>query len=136
MPGNFQSANDRDPDGVTLDRTPPSPPDRRGSPGKSGMGEMGGSPGLMALNGLEMVENGMQLIVTALPQLGMLMQGMGAMLMQLRQAVPQALAGGGGSAMGASSLLVPPPMAAMGGPPGPQMGGGMVPAGPPQTLGQ
>ena len=136
MPGQFQSSNDRDPSGVTLDRMPPSPPDRKGTTGKPGLGEMGGSPALMALNGLEMVENGMQLVATALPQLGTLVQPMSMMIMQLRQAVPQALAGGGGSAMGASPLLAPPPMAAMGGPPGPQMGGGMVPAGPPQTLGQ
>lgn len=131
MPGNFQSANDRDPDGVTLDRPPPGPPDKKGS-ARVGMGEMGGSPGLMALNGMEMIENGMQLMQTAMPQLNPLIQPMAMLLAQLRQAVPQALAGGGTQ----SALLAPPPMAAMPGGPGPQMGGGMVPPSPPQAMGQ
>lgn len=133
MPGDYQSANDRDPDGITLDRMPPGPPDKKGK-ASVGMGELGGSPGLMALNGMEQIENGMQLVATALPQLNPLLQPLGMILTQLRQAVPQALAGGGVGMQ--SSLLAPPPMAAMGGPAGPQMGGGMVPPSPPQVMGQ
>lgn len=113
MPADYQSANDRGPNQPTLDDPPPSPPEKRGKSGP-GLGEMSGSPGLMALQGLQQIENGMQLLTTGLPQLGPLIQGMAMMMARLRQAVPQAMAMGGASPLGSSSpmgspMLTPPP---------------------------
>jgi hypothetical protein len=115
----IQSANDK-PERVSVDENPPSPPDQRKGNGKlPGMGEFGKSPGLMALQGLESMENGMQLIAVAMPQMAALMGPMALMLTRLRQAVPQMIAGGGASPLGSSSMLTPPPGGPMPGPGGP-----------------
>ena len=115
MPSDYQSVSDKP---VTLDKNPPSPPEIRGSAGKSGLGEMAKSPGLMALQGLESIENGMQMITVAIPNLGPILGLMATLVTRLRQAVPQALSGGGSSPLGASSMLTPPPGSGIGAPPG------------------
>lgn len=102
--------------GVSLDAAPPLPPEatRRptlrqlsgGQPG--GLGAMAGNPGVMALEGLQMMERGAQLLSQGIPgltpQLADLIAG-------LRQAVPQQLAGsvpGGGGGGGAPVGTMPP----------------------------
>lgn len=117
----FQTVQGRAPDGVTLDKLPSGPPDVKKT-GGSGvkLGEFGSSPGLMALQGLEQIDKGFQLVVAGIPQLPPMLIQMGATwLTQLRQAVPQALGGGGGP-FPPSGILTPPPGAgvAPGAPPG------------------
>lgn len=117
MPGDYQSVSDRS-NGVSLDRMPDSPPDRSKGPEKHSLGEFGNSPGLMALRGLEQIENGLQLVTAGAPGLPPpLMQAAAIMLTQLRQAVPQALSGSR-SPMVPSGMLTPPGMGGMGAPPG------------------
>lgn len=120
MAGDYQTANDRTSDGVTLDRMPDGPPEKRKTGGDrgGGLGEFASSPGLMTLQGLEQIEKGMQLIAAGAPSTAPVIQQMAILLTQLRQAVPQALSGGR-SQFAPSGMLTPPGMMpGMGAPPG------------------
>ncbi len=118
MAGDYQSSNDRSPDGVTLDRVPPGPPDQaKGKGGGSGLGEFSSSPGLMTLQGLEQIERGMQLVAAGAPAVAPVIQQMAILMTQLRQVVPQVLSGGS-SPFAPSGMLTPPGMGGMGAPPG------------------
>ncbi len=100
--------------GTSLDAGPPLPPEATRRPTlrqlaggqPEGLGAMAGNPGVMALEGLQMMERGAQLLSQGIPgltpQLAELRAG-------LRQAVPQQLAGstpGGGG--GAPAGVMPP----------------------------
>lgn len=123
MPDQYLGANDRDTTGnrgVTLDRMPPSPPDRVKGRGDGGNRETPPStPGLMALQGLEQIQKGMQLVSAALPTLPPILLQAGAIwLTQIQQAVTQTLAGGRQGPAPPSGILTPPAMAGGGPPPG------------------
>lgn len=89
----------------------------------------------MALQGMEQIEKGMQLVAAGAPQASPLLQVMASMLNQLRQAIPQILVGGQ-SPVG-PGMLTPPSMG-MGGPPGigAQGGAPMAPTPLPPGMGQ
>ena len=136
MAGDFQNPNDRSPDGVTLDRLPAGPPDKKkDSQGSTGLGEFASSPGLMALQGLEQIEKGMQLIAAGAPGTAPVIQQMAILLTQLRQAVPQALTGNRGP-FAPSGMLTPPGMSGGGPPPGIGAQGGAPAAPTPLGFGQ
>lgn len=95
-----------------LDSPPPAP---RGasiaslaSKPEGAMGAEAGSPQMQALQGLQFMERGAQMLATSFPdmapQLAQLIGG-------LRQAVPQAMSGamGGGAPAGGMQPMMPPP---------------------------
>lgn len=89
------------------------------------LGMEAGNPQILALQGLKMIESGAQALVQGIPAL----EGpLGQILVFVRQAVPQALAGGNpmqapSAAPAPGGNMAPPPPP--GGPPPPQ-GGGMM----------
>lgn len=94
-----------------LDSTPPSPR----SPSiaslarrpEAATGPEAGSPQMQALQGLQFMERGAQMLATTFPEMApQLAQLVGG----LRQAIPQAMAGSmGGSPAGGMSPMMPPP---------------------------
>lgn len=120
------------PGGVNLDSPPPQPPQssRRSlmdlkSPEQptGGLGPDASNPAIMALQGLKLMEAGSQLLGSALPALA---QPLTAIIGQLRQTVPQAMA----ESMGPPGPTSPPPAGPAAPPP---TGGVTAPMAPPPT---
>lgn len=108
--------------GAALDSAPPRPPDAMSpvAPQDSGIGDMANSPQIMAMQGMALVKDGMQLLANGIPELAQILNNSITQLEQMvTQAMTQSMAGG-----------APPGMAPPMGPPPP--GPGMAPgAGPP-----
>jgi hypothetical protein len=103
--------------GSVLSAPPPSPrmPIAAIAGQGEGLGPDAGSPEVQALQGLEFMERGAQLLATTFPEMA---PDLAQLISGLRQAVPQAMAGGAGGMPGAGAA--------------PQMGGGgMAPMVPP-----
>jgi hypothetical protein len=121
MASDIQSAQDRSPRGVSLDDPPDSPPEQRKGNAKTsfGLGETARDPKIMALQGLVQINNGMQQVAAAFPQLGPLLGMLGAIVTRIQQAVPQAIMGQANTgSLGPSGMLTPPPGPMVGAPPG------------------
>lgn len=118
-----------------LDGPPPPPPGegkkasaRNLMDSQRSLGAMSGNPQIMTLQGLKMVEQGMQLIATGVP---VLRDPLGQIVAFVRQAVPQAMSGGNPlqvpaaqPAQGSPNPMIPPQQAPMMAPPPPPMAGG------------
>jgi len=93
-----------------LDAAPPSPPlqtAKQSNLMNSGMGQEGGSPQAVALQGLAMTEQGIRLLSTALPGVT---AATAEMLMTLRNAVAQQVSQmGAGPEMGGAPPSLPAP---------------------------
>lgn len=144
MPDQYLGANDRNAEGVTLNRMPKGPPDRvKGRDDERDRGETPPkTPAEMALKGLAQIKNGQESVTAALPGLPLMLIQMGSTYLTLMQAaVAQGLAGGRQGPAGPSQILTPPGMAAGagGGPPQGIGAGGGAPGAPtplPPGIGQ
>ncbi len=87
-----------------------------------GLGADAGNPQIMALQGLQLIEKGAQILAQGLPAL---QDSLGQVVAFVRQAVPQAMTGGNPMQVPAAA---PPPGGGMPmAPPPPPQGGGMPP---------
>ncbi len=124
--------------GGMLDQAPPQPPGgqkrslmdtQQGAGSGGGLGADAANPQIVALQGVAMIEQGTQLLSSAIPQLAPALTGF---VTQLKQVVPQAMADqiSGVDSTGAGAAPPGPGGAPGGMPPGPPPQGG-VPAGAP-----
>lgn len=94
--------------GSALDGPPTSPPAQRPTMmDTAGVGPEASSPHVQALQGLQYLERGAQLLSSSIPEMA---PQLAELITGLRQAVPQAMAGAAGAGGGQPPMMTPPGM--------------------------